>query len=155
MAGNANSGRNKLPDEVKKQKGTLRKSRVNPDEFKMEGLFKMPPPPKAFPKEVAKIWKNTGEELIKKGVLSSIDLPKFKRYCQLLYAYAKHEELLYSTTTPAVDFYKAISLSKALSELEARFGLDPVSRTKINVPVAGKVSKLKQKIQEAKMMKVS
>lgn len=152
MAGNSNSGRKAISDEEKALKGTLRKSRIKKNDFRADAITQMPEPPSKFFEDIdiVNIWYKVGNELIDKGVLTFLDLPKFTRYCQLIYVYNLHEEQLYDVTTSPQDFYKILSINKSLNELESKFGLDPASRTKIIIPTKAKVSPLLQKIRDAK-----
>lgn len=153
MAGNKNSGRVKIPDSVKAHRGTLRKSRVNKNEFRVEALTKMPEPPNHLGQEVKDIWNKSGNELIEKGVLTAVDLPAFTRYCQHYHFYNLHTEDLNDITTTPQDYYKILSISKYLSDFETSFGLNPRGRSNMNIVPKGKVSPLKAKIEASRSLK--
>lgn len=153
MAGNKNSGRVKIPDSVKAHRGTLRKSRINKNEFRVEALTKMPEPPNHLGEEVKDIWYKTGNELIEKGVLTAVDLPNFLRYCQFYHFYNLHVDDLNDSSISPQDFYKIMSISKCLSEFELNYGLNPRGRSNLNIAVKGKVSPLKAKIEASRSLK--
>jgi phage terminase small subunit len=149
------AGRPRKSDALKAHQGTLRKSRINKNEIRVEALKKMPEPPKHFGQEVKDIWFNSGNELIDKGVLTAIDLPAFSRYCQHYHFYNLHTEYLNDESTTAQDYYKVLSISKYLTDFETNFGLNPRGRANMNIVNKVVISPLKAKIESSRLKKVS
>lgn len=153
MAKTGNVGRPRKSDALKSHQGTLRKSRINKNEFRVDALTKMPEPPNHLGQEVKDIWNKSGNELIEKGVLTAVDLPAFTRYCQHYHFYNLHTEDLNNITTTPQDYYKILSISKYLSDFETSFGLNPRGRSNMNIVAKGKVSPLKAKIEASRSLK--
>jgi P27 family predicted phage terminase small subunit len=129
--------------EQKKQEGTYRADRDTG--VKIEALDKMPAPdPKLnLSKEAKGLWYTYGNQLIYNGLMTFLDLVTFGRYCKLYdTALAMHKDIDdngpfqrtqsgYEQVRPCVGLLS--NCESEMLKIEDRFGLSPVSRTKVTV----------------------
>jgi P27 family predicted phage terminase small subunit len=134
----------KQPKELKKIKGTHRKSRDLPNEMAVVPMVSVPMPPEQLPKEAHDYWYRTAAELYALKVLTMLDLDMLQAYCYQLYVMDLAQEELkagytilmhnkgggvYPVKSPWVGIYNdALSHAKNLA---IQFGLTPSARTKI------------------------
>lgn len=83
----------------------------------------MPPDTSA---EVAAVWNQLVPLLLRMGVLTTIDGRALARYCQWW--------LWWVAAAKAVDIEEAMKCEAQLRKLEAAFGMDPASRSRITIP---------------------
>jgi len=119
-------GQNRLPDEVKRLKGTLRDDRVDPDRLEVEPC-RIPPAPRQLTDDERQIWNQLRRILQPLGVVAETDLLSFRL---MVRAYARAFRML---DDPALDPNAAIKQAQALAR---EFGLTPASRSTVRT-VAG------------------
>ena len=87
-------GRKKLPTEVKKLRGTLKKERVLENEMQVEILKELPETPEWL-SDIAKVeWKKVCLELFNKNMLHYVDLKLIEAYCNAIALHIGTEMLL-------------------------------------------------------------
>jgi len=148
----SNAGRPRKTEALKKLTGTQRADRVLEGVFEPPQMFKLPPPPKILREAGRKTWKQTGEILVEKGVLTEVDLSSFERYCLLIDIYKDMEaDFAGSADMPPADYYKIVTHLKMIHTFEAQYGLNPAARAKINIPSpVKKESRLMQLVNSKK-----
>jgi P27 family predicted phage terminase small subunit len=138
----------KLPDKVKEQRGTLKKSRVNPGQPIARQITTIPIPPASLPESAHRIWYDQCTNLCEMGILTAADLALVESFCVEKMKYDRATEFLETSglkkpgdmldstnkgNTKMVSLYIKIQ-DQALAnmiKISSRFGFDPVSRTSI------------------------
>ena len=116
-------GRPRLPDEVKRMRGTLRHSRTNPDAPRPPAAL-VPPPPRELTVYEQRVWRRLARELAP-GVFTTSDYTAFRLLVSAVAA-AEHP----APETPPTAHLGACKLAASLLQ---RFGMDPGSREKVSV----------------------
>jgi len=135
------AGRRPKPTYLKLLQGNPGKRRLNPDEPKPP--VELPPPPDHLNDVAKKEWQAMGEQLVRLGLLTSIDRAAFSAYCVTYARWVEAEEAL-KATGPVVrspsgfpmlsPFYTVANQS--LSQMRAyltEFGMTPSSRSRTSV----------------------
>lgn len=143
------AGRPRLPDELKKAKGTFKPSRSNPEALQLTTLQEIPEPPATFDEVATNVWNTICGELIKHNIMQSIDIFQLQMLCNEMSIYwncqeqLKTQNYLVDTGTGSTKVNPLITIStQALSnvnKIAAKFGLTPADRQKLKMTVdAGK-----------------
>ena len=74
-------GHNRKPTAIKALDGTLKPSRVNPNEPTSPALEKVPRCPGHLKGEARRAWRSVGQKLTDMGVLTEVDLHALEAYC--------------------------------------------------------------------------
>jgi hypothetical protein len=117
-------GHNRVPDEVKRARGTFRADRATRDTPRVT-VVPVPAPPDDLPDDARRIWLELKQEVDGLGVYSASDLGAFRRLFQIT-VYA--ERLDRDPEAPAKD---VISMSKEVRAWRAVFGLHPQARSTV------------------------
>jgi|TARA_R100001440_G_C2520794_1_gene118851 P27 family predicted phage terminase small subunit len=142
-------GRKKLPTEVKKLRGTLKKERVLENEMQVEILKELPETPEWL-SDIAKVeWKKVCLELFNKNMLHYVDLKLIEAYCNAIALHIETEMLLrengrvqvFKNEDGSIKYAQSVpyqkiandALDKAL-KISREFGFTPSSRTNISQP---------------------
>lgn len=72
-------GRNRLPDKIKKLRGTDQPCRMNKVDLGI--ITKLPKPKKEWSKTIRDIYKSLGTSLVASKILTATNLPMFVSYC--------------------------------------------------------------------------
>tara|TARA_R110000744_G_scaffold72211_1_gene145151 strand:+ start:127 stop:603 length:477 start_codon:yes stop_codon:yes gene_type:complete len=143
-------GRKKLPTALKEMQGTLEKSRVLENEMEVDLVLDLPDAPDLLSTIGAAEWYKVTTQLFNLKMLHHIDLPLILSYCNEMSLYIESEielrkngridnfknsngDLIRSQAKPLVKI-KNDALANAL-KLAALFGISPVARANISVPV--------------------
>ena len=137
----ARTGRPPKPTALKKLQGTLKKSRVNINEWKPPaGAPKMPA---HFKGHAAREWRRVVPMLLDAGLLTLADAPTLEAYCET-YARWKDAAAIVDAEGLVVEAkqgpvpHPAVNIEKAARkdcmEFAQRFGFDPSSRSKLAAP---------------------
>lgn len=127
----------KLPDQVKKDRGTYQPCRSNPDQPEFSLLISVPPPPTDMPLSQVDIWNEVCEELIRINILQRVDLQLLMIYCNELDTYWKSIKKLKRGNTyisssgvlkPRPERKIANEALSNVMRIGAQFGLSPSSR---------------------------
>lgn len=138
----------KKPTIVKKLSGTYQPCRAPENEIIPDKVNEIPEPPKFLSEEGLKVWKETTEHLNNLGMLHNIDIPSLVAYVynvELSYTLPEYIKKEGVTTTHInkhgesneVKNPKLAIYNEALRQINmfgAKFGFDPVSRTKVEGP---------------------
>jgi P27 family predicted phage terminase small subunit len=143
-------GRRPKPTHLKLLQGNPGKRPLNADEPKPP--VELPPPPDHLSELAKQEWKNMGEQLVKLGLLTTIDRAAFAAYCVVWARWIEAEQAL-KTTGPVVrstsgtpmlsPFYTVANQS--LSQMRAyltEFGMTPSSRSRTSVAGEAKTDPL-------------
>jgi P27 family predicted phage terminase small subunit len=114
---------------------------MNPDEPKPPLQQRVPPPPAHLSDEGKREWRRMGKELVRLGLLTSVDKAEFAVYCQSWGRWVEAETALRQygavIVTPnkmlAQSPYLAIA-NRAMADMRAAcasFGMSPSSRGKV------------------------
>ena len=137
-------GHNRLPTVVKALAGTLKPSRVNPDEPVIPALTEIPKAPSYLSAMAKRFWTRTAGVLVEMGVLTEADLPGLEAYCSVYARWRDAEAHLKKSTTimggatgtvEMLSVYSRVS-RECLKEMKSwmvEFGLTPSSRSRIRV----------------------
>ena len=129
------SGPPKLPDEVKKQRGTFRADKANPNPVRLP-CAKVPDPPEDLNEREREWWRAFAAGVNAVGVYTEADAISFRilvRSMALLEA-AHAGEVLEEAAAGVfrvVSVTSIVSLTRTVSSLLTRYGLDPSSRDKL------------------------
>lgn len=119
----------------------------------------VPEKPRGLPKVAGRVWDQTVPVLVGMGVLTIADGGALERYCRVFARWLKAEKFLdkngdvqimesgYRQQQPEVNI--ASNLGKALDRLEAKFGLGPADRARIEVEVADKPAPVRKRERRA------
>ncbi|MFC5270029.1 phage terminase small subunit P27 family [Adhaeribacter terreus] len=138
--------------QTKKLKGTYRKSRELKAPEALEPFTEIPAAPVDLPELARHVWNTTGAELVKNSILTNIDIPLFKSYCYQCFVIAEAQQHLetegftimltntkkqsYPAKSPWISILNdAVQLANRLG---SQFGLNPLSRQKLNFKDAEK-----------------
>lgn len=129
------SGPPRLPDEVKKQRGTFRPDRAVPDAVRPPRA-KVPEPPAGLSEAERGWWRALGEAVDAVGVYTAADLFSFR---MLVRNYALLEAIREGQVVEPgrdgqpkeIPVTSIVSLTRAVSGELTHFGLDPSSRDKL------------------------
>ena len=136
-------GRKKLPTEIKKIQGTLRKSREIKNQVNMELIIQYPSPPEYLSKYAINVWNKTIPDLYNKNLLANVDMDLITAYCIEMGRYNEANDIINKNKSPLTKSpsgYAMIhpwytvarqSLKSAL-EIGCNFGLTAAARTKIS-----------------------
>jgi P27 family predicted phage terminase small subunit len=129
-------GRKKIPDQIKKLKGTLRQDRVNKNEPKIGAISRNPP--ELLDERAIGEWNYYIDLLDSIGVLKATDsdmlammcndIKDYKRYCVKIKAQG---ETVKGKLSPFIKLKN--EARKRFLEIAPLFGIDPVNRQKIVV----------------------
>jgi P27 family predicted phage terminase small subunit len=135
-------GRPRKTDEQKKLEGTFRKDRSTADSVKFVAITKTPDAPDSFDDVATEVWNTICGELIKLGILQSIDIYQLQIICNEMSIYwkcineigsdftidtgtgSKKVNPLYTVATQ--------SLNNA-NRLAAQYGFTPAARMKLKM----------------------
>lgn len=115
------AGQNRLPDEIKAFKGTLKKARVDPDRMDVAPA-RIPAPPKHLLPDERSIWNELRRVLSPLGVVGETDMIAFRK---LVHAVVCSDRL--DAQEGADPKHVSAASNDALKWL-TRFGLTPASR---------------------------
>ena len=144
-------GRKPIPTEIKKQKGTFRKSR-GVDEIKPE-LSLYPKPPEYLTEHGLEVWSLTVPFLTGLKILTQVDEQLLGAYCNEMGRYneiaAKIKVNGILTKAPKNDYIMAHPLYarmkkswKSATEIGVLFGITPSARTRVQAGKENKKTKL-------------
>ena len=139
------AGRPRKPSNLKVLHGTDRADRSNDSEPQPREFEEVPSPPHWLDHYAKKEWEQTAPFLIEAGLLTRADLSMYTAYCQLFARVIRAEMeimekgLTFETPNGHVQKRPETTISRdALQQLRqysARFGLDPASRSSIEVSI--------------------
>lgn len=138
----------KKSTKVKKIQGSYQKCREKKNEMKAKPLDKRPKPPEFLSKIGKKCWNETIELLENQKMLHLIDLPSLTAYVfNVQVSYTLPAEIMkegviteYTNKAKETNFVKNPKLAvynealKMLNLFGSKFGFDPISRAKIDIP---------------------
>jgi P27 family predicted phage terminase small subunit len=138
-------GRKRIPDEIKRIRGTIKPSRVNETVPDMV-IDRLPPAPLMLNKHGKKVYKTIGQYLLNVKVLNEVNLAMFAAFCREYGVYWEAEESMinisdrwekvtdslgnFRTSPNAKHTISKESLRNAL-KIAVEFGLTPASISKI------------------------
>ncbi len=143
-------GRKKIPSKIKDMQGTTRKCRVVENEMEVDLVKTIPEAPNWLSKIGKQEWVKVVTQLYNIEMLHYVDLKLIESYCNEISLYIECEmelrkagrvdnftntngDLIRSQAKPLVKI-KNDALNNAL-KLATQFGLTPVARASISVPV--------------------
>jgi P27 family predicted phage terminase small subunit len=138
-------GRPPTPSNVKWLQGNPGHRRI-PDEMPAPLLSEMPPPPSFLLPEAIAEWHRTGNDLIRAGTLSTLDLPSFAAYCQAWGRFCQAEQMLTQSgyivsgshgqpmAQPLIRIARAAA--QQMIDVASQFGLTIAARSRIASVVA-------------------
>lgn len=134
-------GRPAKPTKLKVIQGTLRPDRIKKNELSPDLLATLPDAPEYFTPQMVEIWQTKGEQLIRNGILSDLDIDMFATYCTELAMYIKcHDDILlngsmYTNKQGTQKVRPIVSQAnmhlKAVMQLSSMFGMTPATRTRV------------------------
>ncbi len=138
----------RISTKLKILKGTYKKCREKNDKINLKTMEKAPKAPAYLTKSGKKIWKEATELLIKYKMMHQVDLPSLEGYifnvelCQILPDEIMKEGVLTVHVNRAGESNKIKNpklavYNEALRMINlfgSKFGFDPLSRTKIDMP---------------------
>ncbi|MFZ1851274.1 MAG: phage terminase small subunit P27 family [Nitrosomonas sp.] len=129
--------RPRKPTALKKLRGTLRKCRVNPNEWTPP--VGAPEMPASFKHDARREWLRVVPMLLDAGLISHYDGSTLEAYCEAYQEWkdaartvAKEGQLIAGGVHPAMKI--VIASREQCMKYAQRFGLDPQSRSKISAP---------------------
>lgn len=132
-----------LPTKLKMLRGTLRKNRANPNEPEPKEVKIAGPSVMPLGKFGQAEWVRVTRELIDVRVLTSADYSELERYCGAVEKYFEAQEILLKEGItkdgrphPQLKTYGYFV--ELAHKIGIGFGLNPSSRSKINVPTKAK-----------------
>ena len=138
----ARTGRPPKPTALKKLKGTLRKHRAaRVKEWRPPAGA--PPMPKSLDDRARQVWKECIGLLVPAGILTMADGEALADYCRAVSRadaadLVVADEGLTTATAEGIKVHPAVTIARrerdAAARLRSLFGLDPSSRSKLNVP---------------------
>ena len=138
-------GRKKIPDELKKIRGTDQPSRLNNTVLNMT-MNQLPPAPAMLNKHGRKVYKSIGQYLLDVKVLNEVNLAMFAAFCREYGIYWEAEEGMTELSDRWEDSFdrqgnrKTVASARQMISKESlrlalkigvEFGLTPASITKI------------------------
>lgn len=143
LPGSGLGGRPRLPVEAKKQRGTFRPGRENPNAPEPEVLAKTPPCPAHLQGEARKEWRKIARFLVGVQVLSVGDLDALAAYCShfqiWLDAKAKVAQAGAVILNPKTQWFEispylkvADDASTQMRRFMVEFGMTPASRSRVS-----------------------
>lgn len=135
--------RPKVPDKIKKMKGTLKKIRVNDQQPDVDDLVAVPEPPDNLDELAREEWKRVATILFNVGVLSSLDLVGLAMYCSNWSEWIRANKVIeeegwiitapsgYPVKNPMVTI-RDMAETKAFKWI-SQYGLSPASRANVAV----------------------
>lgn len=151
----AKGGQNRKSSQRKIVEGTFRADRNPKNEPDPQPVFELPKPPSHLNKYGKRCWREVGEELVRKRILTLVDLPAFELACMSYGLYrAAHDavfrpidettnrrrqrdldEYLSGKNSQTIPEYQAMKSSlQQYRALMSDFGLSPSSRNRLDVP---------------------
>jgi P27 family predicted phage terminase small subunit len=137
------AGRNRVPNEVKKLRGTFRNDRAH-EEVSTQRPAKVPSPPAGMSEPEKKVWRELARTLHEMGVLAKSDLYQLKMLVEAMVFLQVCKNDISTNglkleledqhgnnkiiTNPATVAYQ--QQTKTVNAMMQQFGLTPVSRTK-------------------------
>lgn len=142
-------GRKCLPTITKQAQGTLKTERANPNEPKYGLIKNLPEAPEYLTESAKGLYYSIGLELSDKGILTSVSLDLFVKYCTVsAEASEAYKEYLKSPTITTArgetvsPFFRIWQETITLSlRIAAEFGITPASSSKVK-SIEVKTSKL-------------
>lgn len=137
----ARTGRPPKPTALKKLKGTLRKHRQRTREWQPPAGA--PPMPTSLDARAREVWRDAVGLLLPAGILTKADGEALADYCRAVSRADAADELvaaagLTTATAEGIKVHPAVTIARRERDAAARFrslfGLDPSSRSKLNVP---------------------
>jgi len=135
-------GRPRKTDQQKKLEGTFRKDRSAAGSLSYTAINKVPPAPEGFDDVAKAVWETICTELIKLGIMQSIDIFNIQIICNEMSIYWKcmNEMGNMYTIETGTGSYKVNPLyttaSQALNNanrLSAQYGFTPTARMKLKM----------------------
>ena len=147
-------GRKPLPTATKELNGNPGKRALNSSEPRPARLTKAPICPDFLHGLAREQWQKMSPQLLKVGVLTSIDLDALARYCLIYQRWRETEERIAKTGGPVLEtadgnYYQnpylavANKCNEQLNSLASEFGLTPSSRSKVHAEPPDETSKKK------------
>lgn len=135
------------PSAIKLAKGTLRKDRHgDPEKQPQSGPAELGTPPGHLGEPGRAAWLNVGPQLVASGVLTTLDVTPFLRYCEAHDQIAKLTKVIdeegetFSTDKGFICGHPAVGQRfrwlAELRQFEARFGMTASDRCGIQLPTA-------------------
>ena len=141
-------------------KGTYRKSRYGHVNNNVIPISSIPQCPAYFKDPAREVWKISLEELFEKKVISKIDLPLFEQYCfQYDVLTDAIEDMKNGAVIPIKNNGGGKSMIKnpaftvyaeaydRIHKTSQQFGLNPLSRERINIPKTSPDDAAKEKLE--------
>ena len=142
------NGPHRTPTKLKALAGTIKPSRVTPDEMEVDSVSEIPEAPKHFDKKAKDTWKLVTNTLYNLDMLHEEDLTQLQAYCMVVSLCERCEIEMsnspivtiqtnkagfeYEAKTKWIDIYN--NAIDRLIKLGSQFGFSPSSRTKISMP---------------------
>lgn len=137
------SNSKRVPDKIKKLKGTLKKSRVNELQPEPDDLLSIPDPPSDLPEVAKKEWIRVATILFDIGILSGLDLTGLASYCNTfaIWVRCNDEMAEQGLTVMAPSGYPIINpllsqIYKSQKEMRdwlIQYGMTPAARANVSV----------------------
>jgi len=141
-------GVQKLPQEIKIARGTLRPCREMENQMQTNKLEAIPTPPKDFDKKAIEVWWISTNALFNIGLLFAEDIQKLEQYCRYCSISLKAKKMLdkqgivIEEVNQGGHVYHAknkwwsimLEADKQMIKLSQEFGFSPAARTKISMP---------------------
>lgn len=159
------AGRPRLPDELKKRKGTLEKSRANNDPVITTIITEIPDPPVSFDEVARNVWTTVCQEMIKLNLLQTLDIYLLEMMCNEMSIYWKLQKeidlegFVIPTGTGSTKVNPKISIAQMsianVQRIAAKFGLNPSDRSRLKLTALGgqpKANPAKEILQRRKAL---
>lgn len=155
------AGRPKIADEIKEQKGTLRKCRKQEPWVNAPHIEALPDPPEYLDEIGVKEWRDKVDVLDKMKMLKKTDLGLLGMLCREFQNYLKSElafeaagkNRYYTTESGRINLHPAHAEAqahlKAYIELCNQFGFSPASRTRLPAQKEDKPQSLAEQLRKA------
>ena len=130
-------GPKKTPNEIKAARGSWRAddSGAIPEPDRPEGV---PEPPQHLEAGACEVWRAMAPKLVNAGVMASLDLATFERYCRTYHIWRRvAHEIAISDEVDRLAVSKLSNLDDMLRRLERSFGLNPADRQDLSVETKG------------------
>lgn len=152
-------GRPSTSNELKRQRGTLRKDREK-HALPVREIVSLPDPPEEIINEFGKkIWREVGLQIANISLLTEADIFLFTQYCIYSGIFYENAKVVKEKGAKEgyYDFYGAYQqrtreefkiMNKArdkISEIETKIGLDPMARERLKAVIGAKISQEKDK----------
>ena len=139
-------GRKPDLDNVISMRGSRPKGRKGTSQVAAATLDKAPSPPKHLKGEARKYWQRIAPELVKAGILTSLDIEALEIMCESWGSYLKYQKIadadpVFKTKAGLLKRNPAAGIAQdaytRFRQLAVEFGLTPVSRCRVRVKEKG------------------